>query len=754
MFKRKVFFLLLPLLLFSPNCFPLAAASSPSIFPEDLDNLGNYYWQKGDIHRAISFWQKEQETYREQGESELEIQASFKISQGYISLGQFELAIFELKNILSMALEPSLIAYTWQQLGNAYSRSEKLEKAVEAYNKSLSIEKTLPTLNNLVIVLRKQSQMALLQAMSARPGLETKKYQQLASSYQTQAKLTASEALLLSHNDFTSSSLRALISWGELSPSLSFPSIVRGRSILKQLPGSRHKIFLTINWAKLDKQRTNYWLDYAKYTAESIRDAFAHSYVFLELGKIAEEKGEYRQALQYAQAAIIKAQFDKAYGSLYQAQWLTGRIYNRMSYTSAAISSYSQAITALDAFNQGLINIDIQRRLDFETKIEPIYREMLTLLLEKRPTQSNLQQALFVFERLRIAQLQNYFGDNCFDIERKTVAVKDFLTNKNAVLLHSILLENQTHFIVQLPNGQLLHSQVDFGKGEINDLVKNWYEKLQRNSYWRFAEGGKLLYTLILRPFEAQLEQINPSMIIFIHDGLLRNIPMAALFDGEQFLVQKWASVNSLGFIKRKTLENDQPSQAVAFGLEVKREGWSELVEVDREVKAVIDILGGSEFLNFDFTYSNFFTALERGYPFVHLATHGYFGGVAENSFLLAYDQRISALDLKDSLSQSQTAINLLVLSACETAIGSDRSVLGLAGVALRSGVTFVLGNFWQVFDYEQPELIEAFYSRLKEQPLAENLELATVLRAVQIEQIEQLEPPSKWAALSLFESY
>lgn len=715
-------------------------------------NIGADNWQKGNLSQAIAAWQKEAEIYHLQGLSEREAEARIKISQGYINLGQFRLAIIELEKNLFLNKEPLILARTWKQLGNAYTRSGEFDKATLAYQKSLKIEPNLSTLNNLVILLQKQKFQAKLQAESSRKGQETQRYLAEAESYQTEAVKYAQEALSLSQTEQSSSAVRALIEWGKVSSTgLSTQQLERGRKLLGSLASSRTQVFLTLNWAKLDYVQTKYWLSQAQEIAKNLGDARAESFALLELGLLAEKSGEYEQALKYAYAAQLKAQSRFAFSSLYRAQWLTGRIYQKIGNKEAAITNYREAIAALDAFNQGFTEIDIERRLDFQSQIEPLYREMLKLLLEESNlSQANLEETIFVVDKLRLAQLQQYFGDNCLSISRESLPIEDVLTDKNAVLINSIILDDRTHFVLQLPDGTLRHSQAEVGEAEITKIANEWYNHLKNADTQRFRTKAQDLYGLIIRPFEAELEQINPSTLIFVHDGLLRNLPMAALHDGEKFLAQKWASVSSLGLNFQSTASSEKKLEALAFGLGVAREGWSELAYVESEINKLATLIGGHKFLNEDFTRDKLAQSLkDERHSLVHLATHGYFGGIAENSFVLAYDQPLSALDLEDYLSQSKEQIELLVLSACETAISSDRSALGLAGVALRGGVSSVLGNFWQVKDDEQVELMNAFYSNL----LVTNFDQAQAVQRVQIAQIEQKAPPAKWAALNLIEN-
>ncbi len=716
---------------------------------------GAYYWQRGEVHQAIDAWKQEAQFYRLEKSYEKEAETILKISQGYINLGQFALAIFQLEKLLSSVKEGDslLVARTWSKLGNAYSSSGALSEAVKAYEKSLEIEQSLSTLNNFVILLKKRNFQARLQADSSREGDETEKYRHQAKFYQAEAVKYAQLALAKSESEESLSSVRALIEWGKLSEKgLSEEQLKRGRKLLAVLLPSRTKVFLAINWAKLDSQQAEYWLSQAQEIAKTIEDLLAESYALLELGYLCERAGEYEQALKYALDAQLKAQLKLAFDSLYRSHWLAARIYSKLGKTEAAMANYRDAIAALDSLNQGLVTINVERRIDFQSEIEPIYRNLLELLLSSpNPSPSNLSEALLIFDKLRLAQLQNYFGDNCFEIETSSSS-KELLADQNAVSLTSIILDKQTHLILMLPDGQLRYRQVEIVKDEIYTLASDWYRYLKKTRIygWDFSLLGQSLYDLIVRPFEPEIAKFNPSTLIFIHDGILRNLPMAALFDGEKFLAQKWANVSSIGLNFKSTASSFNQAGALALGLGVARDEWSELENVEAEVAKVVQTLGGKQLLDREFTSNNLTLELnQQEYSVLHLATHGYFGGVAENSFILAYDKPLSAKDLEASLSYSQIPIDFLVLSACETAVSSELSALGLAGMALRSSINFVLGSFWQVQDEAQLELIEAFYSRIQEP----TFDLASALQQVQIEQIEQGAHPYKWAALILIQN-
>ena len=720
-------------------------------------NLGAYFWQKGNLSQALAAWKKEAEIYHDQGLISEEAKVIVKIAQTYTSLGQLQLAIFHLNQVLSLTQEPSLLASAWNQLGNAYSRDGLLDRALSAYNKSLKIERSLSTLNNLVGLQQKQGLYAQLKANGSREGAEAQHYWAEASKYEEEARKSAESALFLSQIEKSTASVQALLEWGKISPTgLSVEELERGRNILTDLPASRTKVFLLINWAKLDSDRAGNWLSKSTEVAETIGDATAKSYAWLEMSLLAEKKGQLAKALDYAQSAISYAWSESVTDVLYRSYWLAGRIARHYKEREATLKNYRHAIDAFENLNQGVTKINVGQRLNFSSQVEPMYRTVLELLLEN-PSESNLQESLLILAKLRLAQLQNYFGDICVEFGVENPNSQAEKVTKNSVRLFSIILDDQTHFILQLEDGTLRHSRASIGKAGITKLATDWYSSLtidsedflERSYSWQFWQQGQDLYALIIRPFEKQLEQIATNLIIFVHDGILRNLPMAALTDGEKFLAQKWASVSSLGLNFKSTAIPEQETTAVAFGLGVAREGWSELSEVEQEIENVIKITGGKSFLDEEFTSNNLAHELNQGrYSLVHLATHGYFGGIAENSLILAYDQPLNVLELEDVLAQSQSPIQFLVFSACETALSSDFSTLGMAGVALRNGVDSVLGSYWAVQDNEQTELIQDFYTNFSQN----NLDKPQALQQIQIEQIERDAHPSKWAAFNLIE--
>ena len=225
---------------------------------------------------------------------------------------------------------------------------------------------------------------------------------------------------------------------------------------------------------------------------------------------------------------------------------------------------------------------------------------------------------------------------------------------------------------------------------------------------------------------------------------------MAALHDGKQFLVQKYAISTRLGLnLSAQAQPEVQEQEALVFGLTVKVPPFAPLPHVNAETEAVRDILGGSRFLDQEFTLVNLEKQIQKpkNYSVVHLATHGKFRGTANSTFLQAYDRRISLQEFENVLLANTEPIDLLTLSACQTAAGDNRSTLGIAGLAARTGVKNVLASLWFVNDADTVPLIENFYFYLRQPGTTK----AEALRKAQVSLISRPNShPARWSSFIL----
>ena len=263
------------------------------------------------------------------------------------------------------------------------------------------------------------------------------------------------------------------------------------------------------------------------------------------------------------------------------------------------------------------------------------------------------------------------------------------------------------------------------------------------------------MYELLLQPIESELARLQPSTLIFINDGLLRNVPMAALYNGRQFLVEDYGIGVSLGLNLRlkKTALSPSNTRALALGLSAATAEFTSLPYVQSEIDRLARLVDVKQIFNEEFTEKNLAAELaQNNFDLVHIATHGQFNGTIEDSFLLTYQDQISLSELEMLLSNHQAnfpdnPLELLTLSACQTATGNKRATLGLAGVAIRSGVNNVLGSLWFLNDLEVVNLIADFYDSL----FIQKMSPPEALRQAQIKMIDsEIAHPALWSSLTL----
>ncbi|NJO50137.1 MAG: CHAT domain-containing protein, partial [Leptolyngbyaceae cyanobacterium RM2_2_4] len=191
----------------------------------------------------------------------------------------------------------------------------------------------------------------------------------------------------------------------------------------------------------------------------------------------------------------------------------------------------------------------------------------------------------------------------------------------------------------------------------------------------------------------------------------------------------------------------------LAGGLSEARQGFAALPGVDREIQQISTLVPTVALVNQDFTQTRLAEQLESAsFPIVHLATHGQFSSRAEDTFLLTWEGQIQVSDLDQLLEsrdrQNRRPIEILILSACQTAAGDKRAALGLAGVAVSSGARSTVATLWSVQDNSTAELITHFYTALKQPGITR----AEALRQAQLSLLRSpdYQHPYYWAPFVL----
>lgn len=467
---------------------------------------------------------------------------------------------------------------------------------------------------------------------------------------------------------------------------------------------------------------TNDILQQALKIAKQLQNQRLLSYAHGYLGQLAEIQQHYEEALKFTRSAIFFAQQEQALEILYRWQWQLGRIFKAQQHIDEAIAAYRQAVGSLQPIRQELTIGYRNTSQSFRDTVGPVYFELADLLLQRAKQASDktasLLEARDTIERLKTAELQDYFKDECLASPSKIDAAP---LEKTAVL-YPILLPDRIELLLHLPKG-LQQISVDIGGQRLREEVNEFRFELETRDTNAFISYAQRLYGWLIAPLDKMLLEQQIDTLVIVPDGVLRTIPLAALHDGKNFLIQKYALVSTPGLTLTdfKPL-NGQASKILIGGLAEGVQGYVELASVREEVKLVGHWFGQSATVLMDqqFTSDKFSAALENTrYNLVHIASHGQFDGDPQKTFLLTYDDKLVMSRLEKLFRLRREPVDLLTLSACQTAVGDDQAALGLAGVALKAGVRSALATLWFIDDQATAELIGEFYRQLQQNHLS-----------------------------------
>ena len=489
----------------------------------------------------------------------------------------------------------------------------------------------------------------------------------------------------------------------------------------------------------------------AIHQARQLNDTRAESYALGQLGHLYMETHQWLEARGLTEKALTLAQGIQATEITYRWQWQLSQILQHQGNLTGAIAANREAVHTLQSLRRDLVAINPDVQFSFRETVEPIYRNLVELLLSNQPTPEQLTQARETIESLRLAELENFFREACWQVQRQAIDQID----PQASVIYPIILPDHFAVIVSLPGKPLRYFQTDVAQTQIDSTIEQLLQAL--NPIWSNKERLRLsqqLYDWLIRPIEPELKENEIKTLVFVLDDALRNLPMAALYDGQQYLIENYNIALSVGLqlIEPRSLLPQQ-LKALTAGLTEARGGFPALPAVELEVQNIAAQLPAKVFLNQQFTRETLQEQIEvTPFPVVHLATHGQFSSKAENTFLLTWNGRIKVKDLDQLLQtrqrQNTNPIELLVLSACQTATGDKRAALGLAGLAVRSGARSTLATLWSVNDESTAQLMVEFYRQLTQSQVSK----AQALRQAQLTLLRQpnYQHPFYWAPFVL----
>jgi len=261
------------------------------------------------------------------------------------------------------------------------------------------------------------------------------------------------------------------------------------------------------------------------------------------------------------------------------------------------------------------------------------------------------------------------------------------------------MLQDRLEILVSLPSG-MLRKTVPVGAEALTEEIRAFRNFLEKRSTREYLSHAKKLYGWLIQPIEPLWANAGIDTLVIVPDGALRTIPLAALHDGTQFLIKKYAVATTPGV----TLTDPRPLdrkgiKLLSVGITEAVQDFPALPHVSREVETIHRLYGGTVLLNKQFMMARVEEELKaHPYSVMHIASHGQFQSDSNETFLLAYDGKMTMDRLEEYVGMlrfREEPLALITLSACETAAGDDRAALGLAGVAIKAGARSALASLW-----------------------------------------------------------
>jgi len=546
--------------------------------------------------------------------------------------------------------------------------------------------------------------------------------------------------------------------------------------------------------------------------AEAARSEAAGSAALLAeaddlLSSLYEAAGRDEEALRLAERGLQQAQQTPARELAVPLEWRAARVAQRAGRGEQALVAYRRAVGHIEAVRSDIPVTYLDGRSSFRDTLEPVYLGLTDLLLQRAAADRGagrlalLRQARDTVELIKQTELEDYLRDRCSvgNARRDSAAALPAGT----AIYYPIILPDRLELLLETAQG-IDQVQVPVAADELRRAALDFVAVLRSRSPYRVR--AEALYRWLVAPIEPLLAERGVQTLVAVPDGVLRLVPLAALHDGRDFLLKRLtvATVPGLSMTELTRRDGGRPGNTVAALLagmsepgpvvdklpaavvdtvldpatdparggadtrsdtERRQARTTALREalalpgVKQEIEEIGRVLGAgargtssTSLLDRGFTLA----ALERElttrhYPVVHIASHGVFGDSADTTFIMTYDELLTLDALQKLLSAQRRqgrTIEMITLSACQTAEGDDRAPLGMSGTAIKARARSALGTLWPVSDDAAQRLMTQLYRRLAEGGISK----VEALRAAQLELVNQrrFDHPFYWAPFIL----
>ncbi len=744
------------------------------ILAQSLNTQGSLQLAQGQTEQALKTWQQARSSYQQAADEAGILRSSLNQALALKTLGFYRRArqiLEQVEQQWQTQPDSRLKAAVFNNLGNILRLIGYLDKSEQILEQSLAIAQAFQSPSDINAALFSLGNTARARQQIG-PAIDF--YQQAAAT--AQSPLTRFEAQV--------NQLSLLLETRQLTGARQlWPQMLEQAA---SLPASRAAIYAQLNLA----QSLSRFRQIARQTdpsqvpspsditpllhttlqqAKDLGDRQAQSYGLGYLGQLEEQQQQWAAAEALTEQALELAHSLNASHIAYRWLWQLGRLYKAQGETEKAIAAYTEAVTILESLRQDIAVINPDLQFSFRDGIEPVYRQFVELLTENpasestglktlsQPNPGNLEQARQAIESLQLAELDNFFQQAC--LEANPVAIDQI--DKSAAVIYPIILPNRLEVIVRLPGQPLRHYGTPLAAGQLDRTLQQLEQALYRDPIRRrrFTTSSLLpqaqrLYDWLLRPVETELAESGVETLVFVLDGTLRNIPMAVLHDGQQYLGQTYSIALTPGLqLLEPKLVSPTERRVLSAGLTEGRPNFPPLDKVPLELEQIQSKIPSVVLLDRDFTKQALQEKIATSsFSIVHLATHGQFSSKAEETFILTWDGRININELDKILQttrrRGRDSLELLVLSACQTAAGDNRATLGLAGIAIQSGASSTLATLWPVSDEATAFLMSQFYSALADSTITKAEALRQAQQALMVQ--PKFQHPFFWASYTL----
>ena len=500
--------------------------------------------------------------------------------------------------------------------------------------------------------------------------------------------------------------------------------------------------------------------------AKELKDRQGEGQSLSILGIVYQDLGKYDKAIDYYRQSLVIAREIKDRASEGISFNNIGALFTKQNQSDLAILFYKQSINVTESIRKDIRKLNKEEQRSYVETVSSSYKSLASLLLN----QGRIMEALQVLDLLKVQELEDYFknikgsdrsaqGVRLLEPEKaisdklgaisfeNSPEINSQLANKiqqlpkseinkvpdylqkipqGTALLYPLILGDRLEIILFTPNTIPISRTVKISKENLEELINDFVKGLRDSGSEDHKEPAAELYKLLIKPIEAELIQAKTTTILYAPDGILRYIPLAAFYDGKQWLAEKYRINNLIAYSLFDFAPNlkTQPNiLAGAFGGKKgeRKFGQNALPATLIEVQAIANSFQNSVTLIEDQFSRKAIESKFQDHNILHLATHAQFNtGTPDNSFIIFGNG--DKIKLNEITDWQIPNIDLIVLSACETGtstLGNGVEILGFGYQIQKAGAKNAIASLWKVNDEGTQVLMEAFYGELKKGDLS-----------------------------------